>query len=129
MGLDHELWIRKKSSKSNDDFKPLAIWRKNNAIHNYVCTHIAHKTDINLQNIPLKKKDLQKLYDTTLKVLDKRNLETSIKLLPTVKGFFFGSTEYMDFYYEQIKTASDDIHKVLTETDFKNNNVYYHSWY
>lgn len=51
------------------------------------------------------------------------------KLLPTTSGFFFGGTSYDQWYYEDIVDTVKQLTKVLEETDFDNEYVYYQaSW-
>lgn len=57
--------------------------------------------------------------------------DTSIceEQLPTQSGFFFGSTEYNECYYEQIKYTYDLTQNILNIFDFENNDLYYEaSW-
>ena len=57
------------------------------------------------------------------------NAEEVAKILPTSDGFFFGSTEYNQWYYEDIKRTIAEINKVLKETDFENEYLVYRaSW-
>jgi len=55
------------------------------------------------------------------------NLEVCEELLPTRGGFFFGSTEYDSYYMEDIDQTIEILEKVLKETDFVNEAVYYTS--
>lgn len=128
MGLDHGLWIKKKRQK-DAEFEPLAIWRKNNAMHHYICANIAKDYEINCKNIRMSKPQLKDLYLRTNKVLDSTDIELAKLILPTMDGFFFGNTDYNEIYFEQIKQANQDLKKVLDEVNFKENSVYYHSWY
>lgn len=51
------------------------------------------------------------------------------ELLPTSSGFFFGSTDYDQWYLEDIKHTIAELNKVLKETDFeKEYLVYRSSW-
>ena len=38
------------------------------------------------------------------------------KLLPTASGFFFGSTDYNDYYYDDVKAVGEWADKVVDET-------------
>lgn len=49
------------------------------------------------------------------------------KLLPTTSGFFFGSTEYDQWYYADVKDTVEIIEKVLATTDFEHEIVMYSS--
>lgn len=58
--------------------------------------------------------------DTILDLLDRCNkvLEDNSKakeLLPTAEGFFFGSTEYDEYYFENVKDVKKYIEEVLLE--------------
>ena len=51
------------------------------------------------------------------------------ELLPTMEGFFFGSTDYDEYYVNDIKDTIDIVTKVLETTDFEKEMVYYvSSW-
>lgn len=49
------------------------------------------------------------------------------ELLPTQAGFFFGSTQYDSYYMRDIDQTIEILEKVLKETDFVNEAVYYTS--
>ena len=61
----------------------------------------------------------------------KRIIDPSVadELLPTASGFFFGSTDYDEYYVMDIEATIDIITKVLETTDFDKEMVYYvSSW-
>lgn len=60
------------------------------------------------------KADLEDLIDKCDKVLASKNEETSAKLLPTRSGFFFGSTDYDDWYYEDVRSCKKQMKKLLS---------------
>jgi hypothetical protein len=50
-------------------------------------------------------------------------------LLPTTSGFFFGNTGYNEWYINDLKETIDIIDKVLAETDFDSQMIFYvSSW-
>ena len=49
------------------------------------------------------------------------------RLLPTQSGFFFGGTEYDQWYYEDVKQTVEIIENVLATTDFEHEIVMYSS--
>lgn len=57
------------------------------------------------------------------------NKEYADELLPTQEGFFFGSTEYNEFYIEDLKNTIDQINKILEETDFDTEEIVYSAWW
>lgn len=51
------------------------------------------------------------------------------RLLPTTCGFFFGGTNYDEWYVNDLKETIEIIDKVLEETDFETQMIYYvSSW-
>ena len=59
------------------------------------------------------------------KVIDKP--EICRDLLPTQEGFFFGSIDYDEYYYEDIKYTYETLNEVLANTDWDNEELYYSS--
>ena len=55
------------------------------------------------------------------------NPEVAAKYLPTQSGFFFGGTEYDQWYMEDIDSAIEILTEVLKETDFDHQMVVYTS--
>ena len=50
-------------------------------------------------------------------------------LLPTQCGFFFGSVEYDEYYFEDLEITIEQCKKIINEHDFENNHlIYYSSW-
>lgn len=63
-----------------------------------------------------------------VKVIDNEEVvETMHNLLPTADGFFFGSTDYDEWYVEDIKDTAEQLNHVLEETDFKTEELFYNS--
>ena len=78
--------------------KEIAYFRKVNFIFEY----FRHKM-IDQVFAVVTKEDVLDLIDKCNKVLADHNTATSMELLPTTSGFFFGSTEYDQWYYEDVK--------------------------
>ena len=51
------------------------------------------------------------------------------EILPTEDGFFFGSTEYDQYYLEDVKSTIEQVEKILEETDFDEYEILYHAWW
>lgn len=49
------------------------------------------------------------------KILENKSIDVAKQLLPTCDGFFFGSTEYDDEYFEKIKLDREIFRKMLDE--------------
>lgn len=140
-------------------YEQVAYWRKSNAIHKWfvdhvqggkddceyhdevtkelledlvsICKEICEKAVLakgkitngyrigeNLEKIPI--------YVDGLKVI---NPEVCEELLPTQDGFFFGGTEYSEYYMRDIRETYETLTKVLEETDFEKQMLFYcSSW-
>lgn len=80
-------------------------YRKVNCLYAYFADRLDHEQCL------VTKADVEDIIDRASKVLLAHNEETSAELLPTQSGFFFGSTEYNEWYYDDIA----DVHKQFTK--------------
>ena len=78
---------------------PVMYWRKANAIHNWFVEQSGEEDEC--QEIEITGEQLLELVEICKKIL--KNHTLADKLLPTTEGFFFGSTDYDDAYYEDLK--------------------------
>ena len=51
---------------------------------------------------------------------------TTYELLPTTSGFFFGDTNYSEYYFDDLKYTVEQIDKLLTD-QYKSWDFEYHS--
>lgn len=132
-------------------FKEVYYWRKANAIHQWFVDNIQNGND-DCEDYRVTQKDLQILIDTLkevynslcnkemitkkvqdgsieyeIKVFKEEDLEIAKQLLPTQEGFFFGGTEYDEYYFEQIKDTLNDLQIINECFDFENNYLIYGS--
>ena len=70
------------------------------------------------------KKQLEELLSACKEVLNDHNKADG--LLPTVSGFFFGNTEYDEYYYDSLERTTIMLDKILGETN-PNQDIYYSS--
>lgn len=122
-----------KSERVKYVVEEVAYWRKANAIHKWFVDTLADGVD-ECQEIRVGRENLRELLDLCFQVKENRGkppmLQTSPEdLLPTAQGFFFGSTEYDDFYYEDIDLTIEQLQAVLRE-DPEDYSYYYYqaSW-
>lgn len=133
----------------------IAYWRKANAIHQWFVDNVQDGND-DCKPYEVTKEDLETLLETAKKVkkgvtltdgtvingysMDENGwnpnyeegkviIDTSIaeELLPTQEGFFFGSTDYDQWYMEDIEYTISQLEKILVSTDFDKEIVYYQS--
>lgn len=88
----------------------IGYWRKANAIHNFFVEHCAEGID-ECQEIKVSKEALMTLLEKCKAVLE--NHSKAQNLLPTEDGFFFGSTEYDEYYYEDLIYTKEIVEKTL----------------
>lgn len=110
-------------------------WRKANAIHEWFVQNVQQGED-NCKDYYVDRTQLEQLLATLGQALDiQRGLSngdpdiTIEDILPTQSGFFFGSTEYDEWYWQYIEESYDAINNILNnhkldEFDFE----YSSSW-
>ena len=90
----------------------VAYWRKANQIHKWFVDHVQNGKD-DCGDYYVSREQLQLLLDTCKIVLIDR--EEASQLLPVQEGFFFGSYEYNEYYFSDIKDTIDQLERVLNE--------------
>ena len=120
----------------------VGYWRKANQIHNWFVENIQDGIDDCDIHSEVTKEDLkelldvcQKVYDSCAMIVDPDNrwiiAEPSVakEFLPTTSGFFFGDTDYNEWYVDEIINTINIIQNVLETTDFEKQMIYYvSSW-
>lgn len=104
-------------------------WRKANHIHDWFVRNVQDNED-NCEYYPVSREDVEVLLDSCLEVLEYDEDESVAEaLLPTTSGFFFGSTDYDEWYYSDTKETANKMQELLNNFDFENNYlVYSSSW-
>lgn len=103
----------------------LAYWRKANQIHRFFIDECGNGKDDG-QDIYVCREDLQKLLELCETVMnDKSKAE---ELLPTRSGFFFGSTEYDEWYYKNLEDTIPVLQKILKDAPEDWEFEYHPSW-
>lgn len=138
MGLDMYLYLSKYTAKhfndkNKDNFYPpelkkleekhlkynflskqekyqIGYWRKANAIHNFFIEQCARGED-NCQPVYVEFDKLLDLKERCEKVLNDHS--KAKELLPTCCGFFFGSEEYDDWYFQDLEYTADLLNDVI----------------
>lgn len=93
----------------------VGYWRKANAIHDWFVKNVQGGVD-ECQKAYVEREQLQALKDACDEVL--ANATKADELLPTQAGFFFGSTDYDEWYHESVKQTSELLGKVLSNPKF-----------
>ena len=103
----------------------VAYWRKANAIHKYFVDNLQDDVD-NCQNTHVSREELQNLLDICNEVMEDRS--KAEKLLPTQSGFFFGSTAYDEWYFEDIGHTIRQLTSILEDAPERWGFEYCASW-
>lgn len=75
-------------------------WRKSNAVHDWFVKNVQEGKD-DCGSYYVSREVLEELREICKKVID--DPELAKDLLPTTGGFFFGSTEYDEWYFNDIE--------------------------
>lgn len=102
----------------------IAYWRKANAIHQWFVDNIQDGVD-ECQESFVPREKLQELMELCEAII--ANPKKAREKLPTANGFFFGSTEYDEWYMHDIKHTADRLHKILNDEALKKCDFYYQS--
>ena len=134
----------------------VCYWRKANQIHKWFVDNVQDGED-NCQDYYVSIEQLQELLDTCKKVKEKailvpggkrkvnvlgeigietkeeefmiiKNVEEIKDILPTTCGFFFGSTEYDDYYMEDIDYTINKLEEIIKEEKEMNEQGIYSSY-
>ncbi len=139
MGLDMFLMRGPKNVDDEslwDKAKEVGYWRKANHIHAWFVDNCQDGID-ECQTTEVDKEKLEELFSIcrtiinpgggSVPLIEKESIAQ--EKLPTRQGFFFGGTEYDQYYYEDVDETMNILEKVLAETDFENESIYYSaSW-
>lgn len=105
----------------------VGYWRKANQIHNWFVENVQDGEDDckSYYVDPDKLRELLNICKHILKL--KRWKAYARKNLPTCAGFFFGGTEYDEYYLSDIKSTVEIIEKVFADFDERSDSLYYES--
>lgn len=105
-------------------------WRKANQIHNWFVENVQEGND-DCGEYSVTKEKLTELLDIVKRILNKKNkkkqVELAKELLPTQSGFFFGGTDYDNWYLDDLKKTKEIIEKLLKIKNFEDYNICYSS--
>jgi len=85
-------------------------WRKSNAIHKWFVDNVQQGVD-DCGNYDVSREQLQALLSVITEVLEDRKKANT--LLPPQTGFFFGSKDIDQWYWEDLKSTKERLEKLL----------------
>lgn len=99
-------------------------WRKANAIHQWFVDNVQGGRD-ECQESYVSEDDLKKLLQVCNEVI--ADWSKAPGLLPTQAGFFFGNTEYDEWYQQDVKETAEKLERLLNADHPKYIEFYYQS--
>ena len=90
----------------------VAYWRKANSIHKWFVDNCQDGVD-DCRNAYVDREKLEELLDLCKQV--KADPDKAHELLPTQSGFFFGSTQYDEWYFEDINNTIEMLEGILSD--------------
>jgi hypothetical protein len=102
-------------------------WRKVNSVHEWFVNNVQDgKDDCGQYHVDRDK--LVELMETCKKVVDNRG-DTAVaeELLPTASGFFFGDTDYEEYYYEGLLWTIEGLERILNNPAYDHMDFQYSS--
>lgn len=103
----------------------VAYWRKANAIHQWFVDNCQEGID-ECQKARVSIEKLNALLDVVIEVLN--DFTKAEKLLPVQEGFFFGATEYDEWYMEDLKYTKETLTEILATASDTDDFYYQSSW-
>ena len=96
------------SSRVKEIIAEAIYWRKSNQIHDWFVKNVQAGED-NCGHYYVSREKLNELHQLILEVLDTKNA----KLLPPAAGFFFGSTDIDEYYWDDLRRTASEIESTL----------------
>lgn len=102
----------------------IAYWRKANAIHQWFVDNVQDGVD-ECDEVFVPREKLEELMALCKEIIaEPKKGET---LLPTKSGFFFGGTDYDEYYIGDVKYTAERLEKILNDPALSKMNFYYQS--
>ena len=98
-------------------------WRKSNQIHAWFVKHCQEGVD-DCGNYYVGREQLEELRQLILKAL----AEKDATLLPPTSGFFFGSSEVDEYYWNDLRRTEESLGKCITDFPEAWEFEYHSSW-
>lgn len=112
-------------NRLNTITEEVGYWRKANHIHNWFVQNVQGGRD-ECQKSYVSEEQLEELLNICKEVLADHS--KAPELLPTTSGFFFGGTDYDEYYYQDVQDTINIIEPLLKELEENSmGDVYYQS--
>ena len=99
-------------------------WRKANQIHRWFVENVQGGVD-NCEEYFVSRDNLKELLQECRRAIE--NKESASDILPTASGCFFGSTDYDEYYFQDIEETAEMLEKLFEEEPENQCDFYYQS--
>lgn len=103
----------------------VAYWRKANEVHQWFVENAQDGTDDCGEHY-VSREQIAELVETCRRVLADHSL--AAEELPTQAGFFFGGTDYDEWYFKDLESTIEQLTPILASTDTSGDYYYHSSW-
>jgi hypothetical protein len=101
----------------------VGYWRKQNQIHRWFVENVQNGVD-DCGEYSVSKSELETLRNICKEVSNDHS--KADELLPSASGFFFGGTDYDEWYYDGVENTIEMLDRIIGETN-PNQDIYYSS--
>ena len=126
-GWDNLVTSERTASMDESPWHEVCYWRKANQIRQWFVDDCGYPEDGNCDEAEVTKENLEALIDVCRKVLE--NPKLADELLPCSKGFFFGSQDYDEWYFNDLKNTIAACAGIIATTDWEKEIVTYSDWW
>jgi hypothetical protein len=105
----------------------IAYWRKANHIHQWFVNYVQNGKD-DCGDYHVSREQLMQLQTLCKSILKDKNLSMAVATLPRQDGFFFGDTEYNEYYFADLQDTVEQIQNVLDNYSEDWSFSYHSSW-
>lgn len=124
MGLD--MYLERRLSKDEIcENENVFYWRKANQINAWFDKNVGNGEIENCKNYTVTREQLEQLINDCETVL--KDHSTAANILPTSQGFFFGTTDYDDWYFKDLEDTAKGLKEILKNCTDKE--FIYSIWY
>lgn len=96
---------------------------------NFIYAYFEHLIDSNTECCIVNRDEIESLFDACSLVLEKENnTQFASEVLPTRAGFFFGGTDYDEWYYKKVRDCYEQMKIILDKWDNRDAIVIWFSW-
>lgn len=101
-----------KNERISEIVEDVGYWRKFNALHNWFVQNVQGGVDeckphfVGIDDL----NNLKEILENVLK-----NKDEAHEILPTTSGFFFGGTDYDEYYFEDVESTLNLINDLIEE--------------